>query len=171
MNWQGCARDPEAIMRREMTVRFGPVPSTVPDAFYEDDGVLTISNEAFVFVTMGGVRFHYRRGEGVVVDLSQDQADEGDSDFELFLWGTVFGAVAWLNGLVPLHASAIDISGRVVAFTADSGGESRRLRQVWRRSATRMSATIRLWSRSMETKSQPWQTRSRSNYGVTRFRC
>lgn len=122
MNGQGCARDPVEIMRREMTVRFGSVPTTVPNAFYVDEEVLTISNEAFVFKTLGGVRFHYRRGEGITVDRAQDQADESDSDFELFLWGTVFGAVAWLNGLVPLHASAVDVGGRIVAFTADSGG-------------------------------------------------
>lgn len=122
MNGQGCAHDPVGVMQREMAVRFGQVPDTIPDAFYVEDDVLLISNEAFVFRTMGGVRFHYRRGEGITVDLTQDQAEESDSDFELFLWGTVFGAVAWLNGLVPLHASAVDVGGRIVAFTADSGG-------------------------------------------------
>lgn len=41
---------------------------------------------------------------------------------ELYRWGTVFGAVAWINGFFPLHASAVSIAGRCVAFTADSGG-------------------------------------------------
>lgn len=125
MSAQEVARDPVAVMRREMIVRSGIVPESVEDSFF-DDGSFAISATEFIFVTLDGVRFHYRIGESLVVQLPDDvQAAGGqlaDTDFELFLWGTVFGAIAWLNGLIPLHASAVQIDGRVVAFTADSGG-------------------------------------------------
>lgn len=114
--------DPVEVMRREMRVCFGAVPASVPDPFYAEDGVLTIATDAFVFRTPGGVGFHYQRGTGLTVESPVDAAAGEESDFELFLWGTVFGTVAWLNGLIPLHASSVDAGGRVVAFTADSGG-------------------------------------------------
>lgn len=117
--------DPAEVMRREMSVVMGTVPTTIDSAFFDDDGFV-ISASEFLFETFDAVRFHYRKGRGIVVQMPGDgvgaaKAPE-DTDFELFLWGTVFGAVAWLNGLFPLHASAADFGGRIVAFTADSGG-------------------------------------------------
>ncbi|MGV3513213.1 MAG: hypothetical protein ACO1OX_14525 [Novosphingobium sp.] len=125
MNGAEAGNDPVAVMRREMRVYPGTVPGSIPGAFF-DDGSFAISDTEFIFVTLDGVRFHYRVGEGLVLQMpdgaaANEQALAG-TDFELFLWGTVFGAIAWLNGLVPLHASAVDVGGRVVAFTADSGG-------------------------------------------------
>ena len=42
-------------------------------------------------------------------------------DLRLYLLGSVFGALCHQNGLLPLHASAIDFEGRVTAFLGDSG--------------------------------------------------
>lgn len=113
------------IMRREMVVSMGVVPVSIEDPFFDDDGFV-ISSSEFLFETFDQVRFHYRKGFGITVQMPDDAVRAGralaDTDFELFQWGTVFGAVAWLNGLFPLHASAVDVGGRIVAFTADSGG-------------------------------------------------
>jgi hypothetical protein len=38
-----------------------------------------------------------------------------------FLLGTVFGALCHLRGIFPLHASTIELAGRCIAFTGDSG--------------------------------------------------
>ncbi len=101
-----------------MRVRLARIPESIAGEIYSD-GFFRLSHDAFLFTTEGGVRFHYRRGEGVSADLP---GPDSDDEFQLYLWGTVFGAVAWLNRYFPLHASAVEIGGRAVAFTADSGG-------------------------------------------------
>lgn len=59
--------------------------------------------------------------------VSRDQIDvealKGSSvdDVRAFLLGTVFGALCHLRGIFPLHASTIEIGGRCIAFTGDSG--------------------------------------------------
>ncbi|MBF9153025.1 hypothetical protein [Novosphingobium jiangmenense] len=121
MSVQEVSHDPAVLMKREMRVRLGIVPDKIADAFF-DDQALAISKTEFIFVTLEDVRFHYRVGQGLTVQLPEGTDSLTETDFELFLWGTVFGAIAWLNGLVPLHASAVEVNGRAVAFTADSGG-------------------------------------------------
>lgn len=105
-------------MRSEMQVRFGPVAESLADGARIDDA-FAMSRDAFLFVTPVGVRFHYRVGEAIRAELP---GAETQDEYLLYLWGTVFGAVAWLNGFVPLHASAVAVRDRIVAFTADSGG-------------------------------------------------
>ncbi|MEZ5688158.1 MAG: hypothetical protein R3E21_05145 [Caenibius sp.] len=105
----------------EMRVSHGDVPETLSGSFYDHDDI-TISETGFLFRTRGGVGFHYRKGSGVVVQLPPNGGEAAQDECEVFLWGTVFGAVAWLNGFLPLHASAVAKDGRVVAFTAESGG-------------------------------------------------
>lgn len=107
------------LMHREMRVTFGTVPDSISQAFFDDGEGFVIGREEFLFTSWDDVRFYYRIGAGLTVQMP---ATDAETDYELFLWGTIFGAVAWLNGLVPLHASAVDVGGRVVAFTADSGG-------------------------------------------------
>lgn len=106
-------------IKAEMTVMRGPVPAAIADVqVNEGDGLILSANE-MLFTTLGGVRYHYRRGHGIALHVPDPSLE---SEAELYLWGTVFGAIAWLNGYMPLHASAVSSEGRVVAFTADSGG-------------------------------------------------
>lgn len=126
MNVHELSPDLVERMQREMQTRPGDVPDSIEGSFFSDE-TFAISESEFIFDTLDGVRFHYQLGQGLIVQMPVDAAARGigslaETDYELFLWGTVFGAVAWLNGLVPLHASAVDVGGRIVAFTADSGG-------------------------------------------------
>ncbi|TNE33780.1 MAG: hypothetical protein EP350_03460 [Alphaproteobacteria bacterium] len=107
-----------AGLRQAMAVQILPVPDIEGELIYRD-GHLCMARDRFWFETPGGIRFHYRKDGGVIVELP-DEALRGE--FELYLWGTVYGAVAWYNGLVPLHASSVSRNDRVIAFTADSGG-------------------------------------------------
>lgn len=100
-----------------MRVRPAQLPPRPAELLF-DDGSFALASNAFQFVTDGGVGFHYVRGEGLAAQLPGPEAED---EFRLYLWGTVFGAVSWLNGFFPLHASAVDIGGEAVAFTGDSG--------------------------------------------------
>ncbi|WP_198152676.1 hypothetical protein [Tsuneonella dongtanensis] len=107
------------MLHTEMQVTRGHVPDPVGIDAVRADGV-TFGKDEFWFATPEGVRFHYQRGRGIIAEIPE--GDLAYDDFRIFLWGTVYGAVAWLNGCFPLHASAIVSNGRAIAFTADSGG-------------------------------------------------
>ena len=83
-----------------------------------DDGMMRLAQDRFTFTSPRGAQFHYELGARVEMRVPDGIEDEA----QLFLWGTVFGAVAWLNDLLPLHASAVEADHRIIAFTADSGG-------------------------------------------------
>ncbi|MGZ8311777.1 MAG: hypothetical protein ACXWUR_06890 [Allosphingosinicella sp.] len=53
--------------------------------------------------------------------LVERQPDASDRNVRLFLLGSAFGALLHQRGLLPLHANAIDVGGRVVAFSGHSG--------------------------------------------------
>lgn len=106
-------------LHAEMAVTFGVVPLALTEEAGRADGV-AFGKDEFLFETPEQVRFHYMRGRGVVAEVPEGALAE--DDFRLYLWGTVFGAVAWLNGFFPLHASAVVVGDSAAAFTADSGG-------------------------------------------------
>jgi hypothetical protein len=80
--------------------------------------VYQISTDAFLLTLPTGLAFHYRRGVGTAFRRS---ASTTDDEVALFFDGWVFGAIAWLNGYVPLHASAVLHDGEIYAFTGASG--------------------------------------------------
>ena len=107
------------IMKREMRSRAGKVRRELSEPLIYRDDHLQVSRDTFLFVSPGNVAYLYRRGEGLVIDQpNPETADE----CRVYLLGTVFGVVAWLNDLLPLHASCVANGDRAVAFTADSGG-------------------------------------------------
>lgn len=57
-------------------------------------------------------------GREIVVDPADGASER---DVRLFLLGSAFGALLHQRGVVPLHANAIEIEGRAVAFSGHSG--------------------------------------------------
>jgi hypothetical protein len=104
------------MMDREMQVRTGPVPQALGGERVEAGSHL-LDGDEFV-LREPGFAFYYKRGAGVTVER-EGPPDPGEE--ELYLQGTVYAAVACLNGLMPLHASAVAVDGRVVAFTGPAG--------------------------------------------------
>ena len=109
-------RDPLAVMRHEMRLREGPVPDSIGGIVVEDNRQHLDGRE--YLLREPGFACHYRQGEGVTCQLADETAR---TRMELFLSGSVHAAVACINGLYPLHASAVVLRGRAVAFTGPSG--------------------------------------------------
>ncbi len=78
----------------------------------------TFAEGQFVMRSGTGYAFHYRPGQGVTIERA---ADADPDEQELWLNGSVYAAIACLNGLYPIHASAVAYDGRVHAFTGVSG--------------------------------------------------
>ena len=106
-----------ALMARETTVREAPVSRVLAGEAVPDDR-WALRGEEFLFRTIEGIGLHYRRGDGITLDCPP-----GIDQRTITLWlnGTLYAAIAALNGLFPLHASAVEHRGKVFAFTGPAG--------------------------------------------------
>jgi hypothetical protein len=107
----------QLLMERETRVRHGPVDINRFGSRLEA-GHSHLEADSFLLHTSDGLRYFYRKGEGITIcrDLAADASEE-----QLWLNGSVYSAVACINGLVPIHASAVAHAGKVFAFTGPSG--------------------------------------------------
>lgn len=107
----------ELLLERETRVSYGPVPTQLfaaplePMSWHMEPG-------KFLLRAGGDHYFLYRQGEGITVHRGSD----ADTDEEL-LWlnGSLYAAVASMNGLMPIHASGVEVAGAVFAFTGVAG--------------------------------------------------
>jgi hypothetical protein len=74
-----------------------------------DSGLLDITNVGRFWIT-GGREITVEPDPGV-----------SERDLRLFLLGSAFGALLHQRGVIPLHANAIEIGGKAVAFAGSSG--------------------------------------------------
>lgn len=63
-------------------------------------------------------RYLIRDGREIVIDPAPGASER---NLRLFLLGSAVGALLHQRGLLPLHANAIDLGGRAVAFSGHSG--------------------------------------------------
>ncbi|MEY2926421.1 MAG: hypothetical protein RL367_898, partial [Pseudomonadota bacterium] len=105
------------LLQAETALAEGATPQSLTGALAETP-TYAITRDAFLLKLPNGLRFHYQRGKGVTVSRP---ANVTDAEVSLFFNGSVYGAIAWLNGFVPLHASGVVHDGRVHAFTGHSG--------------------------------------------------
>lgn len=106
-----------ARLMGELALSEGDVPDRL-DAPLAATPVHQIGADAFLLSLPMGLAFHYRRRAGTVF---RRWPGVGDDAVALFFEGTVLGAIAWLNGLVPLRASAVLHGGKVHAFAGSAG--------------------------------------------------
>jgi hypothetical protein len=117
------------LLRDEMRVRQGKVHTTLEGAGLAGD-CYVIQDREFLFFTECGMRIHYRVGEGITVERAEQSTDESQN---LYVYGTTYAAVASLNGLYPMHASAVVWNDRVFAFSgAAFSGKSTIVAQLCR---------------------------------------
>ena len=104
-------------MKRETRVSYGRVPRSL---FGPAVGPTTwqMLDEQFLLRGEQDHYFHYRKGSGVTIERGAmfDLSEEA-----LWLNGSVYGAIASMNGLLPIHASAVARDGQVFAFTGPAG--------------------------------------------------
>lgn len=107
----------QLLMERETRVRYGAVDL---NAFGDtiEPGRSHLEGDCFLLHTPDGFSYFYRKGEGLTIFRSP-AADP--SDEQLWLNGSVYSAVACINGLLPIHASAVAHEGKLFAFSGPSG--------------------------------------------------
>ncbi|HVM21981.1 MAG TPA: hypothetical protein VM308_01595 [Sphingomicrobium sp.] len=107
----------ELLMARETRVALGTVPhSLTAEALPERSWQL--KSDEFLLRASGEHYFFYRKGGGLRIERGPGaQLDEE----ALWLNGSVYAAIASINGLLPIHASAVALGGGVYAFTGPPG--------------------------------------------------
>lgn len=105
------------LMAHETRVAYSAVPRELGGIPVEP-GFRLFSNGQFLLRCESGYGYHYVPGGGVTIE----RPASGDPDEEtLWLYGSVYSAIACLNGFYPVHASAVAHRGHVIAFTGPSG--------------------------------------------------
>lgn len=107
----------ELLIERETRVTYGPVPTHL---FGQplDQMTWQMRQNKFLLRGEGDHYFFYQPGEGVTVHRGAGADAREES---LWLNGSVYAAIASMNGLLPIHASAVAVDGAVVAFTGVAG--------------------------------------------------
>jgi len=97
----------------DVTISCGPVP----EANGAQPG-LSVVDGALVLVIVGIAKFRIESGERITVE---PEPGVPDRNVRLYLLGSAFGALLHQRGLLPLHANAIEIGSKAVAFMGSSG--------------------------------------------------
>ncbi|CAA7615400.1 HPr kinase [Candidatus Terasakiella magnetica] len=110
--WVGDDRPADMVIRR------GKVPSALPDLVRQTPFAQFAADGTARFEIADVGAFLIRGGCEVVLAprLPDDAPDIG-----LFLLGSVFGFLCHQRGLLPLHASCVEVDGRAIAFAGPSG--------------------------------------------------
>lgn len=108
----------QRLMARETRVRFGPAPRALDDEPEVPELNWQLGRDRFLMRGAGSHWFYYCRGEGITVERGPGARIEDEA---LFLRGGVYAAIASINGLLPIHASAVAHGGMVHAFTGPAG--------------------------------------------------
>jgi hypothetical protein len=76
------------------------------------------ANGFYLLIIEGVGRFSMKDGKQIVIEPVPGIAE---SELRVFLLGTVLGVLCHQRGLLPVHASAVNINGRAVLFSGNSG--------------------------------------------------
>ena len=106
----------QALLTRETQLRYGSVAAELDGVKVPNDGHF-LSGDAYL-LRSDGLSFLYRRGEGITVERGPEADILAES---LWLNGSIYAAIACINGFKPIHASAVAYQGQVIAFTGPSG--------------------------------------------------
>ena len=111
-----------AAMAHETRCHYGEVPRELGGLSVEP-GFRIIAEGEFLLRCESGFGYHYLPGAGITIERPDPANCAGADPDEEGLWlnGSVYAAVACLNGLYPVHASAVASGGQVYAFTGPPG--------------------------------------------------
>jgi len=97
-------------------IRLGDAGADLPEPRLVGPAFQAASDDCLLDVPMVA-RYRIRDGRIIIVEPKESVSPR---DVRLFLLGPVFGALCQQRGLLPLHASAIAVEGRCVAFAGRS---------------------------------------------------
>ena len=107
----------QLIMKCETQVRYGVVPHALAGEPLAEQS-WQMAGDRFLLRGEGQHYFYYQKGDGITVERGPGVDSTEES---LWLNGSVYSAVASINGLLPMHASAVVFDHAVFAFAGPAG--------------------------------------------------
>jgi len=98
----------------DLFIRLGSIPRNLG----EPPAGLAITEAGPVLSIPGVARFLIQDGRRILVEPAPESSSR---NIRLYLLGSALGAILHQRGLLPLHANAIEIGGRAMAFLGRSG--------------------------------------------------
>src|ERR1019366_4281011 len=102
---------------RTVAIRLGGVPLAIQAAALFGE-ICQITSTEYLLNIPGTARYYVRNGNEVRLDI---EPSAPIANISTYLLGSVFGVLCHQNGMLPLHASAIECGGVVSAFLGESG--------------------------------------------------
>lgn len=102
---------------RVVTIRMGGVPSAIPGAMFDGEDCQVTATEYLLDIP-DTARYYVCNGDEVRLEIVPEAPI---ANISTYLLGSCFGALCHQNGMLPLHASAVEFGGAVTAFLGDSG--------------------------------------------------
>lgn len=108
---------PASVLMCQARIRLDSVSDT---PFSENDTwFIDESDFHTIYMKIEGVaRYLIRNGNEILIDPLPGASER---EIRLFLLGSAFGILLHQRGILPLHASAINVNGRCIAFIGESG--------------------------------------------------
>lgn len=97
--------------RPGVTIRLGRVEGDPAESVHNE-------GEAIILNFPGIARYRVEAGQAIVID---PEPGVPERNLRLYLLGSAFGALLHQRGMLPLHANAVEIGGRAIAFMGESG--------------------------------------------------
>jgi hypothetical protein len=101
----------------QVTIRHGAVPEGLPTPDFVGP-TWQIAGKRFLLHVPNVARFLIENGEQIVF---APESGAGAEDVPVFILGTVFGVLLHQREQIVLHASAVEVNGRAIAFCGPSG--------------------------------------------------
>jgi hypothetical protein len=106
-----------SIAPRTVRIRLGGVPPVL-DLARSYGNFAQVAPAEYLLDVPGTARYYVHYGNEVRLEI---EPGTPIADVSTYLLGSVFGALCHQNGLLPLHASAVEHNGGVIAFLGASG--------------------------------------------------
>jgi hypothetical protein len=91
----------------------------LPAQVHDVDGIKVGIEDEKIFLDISDAgRFELTRGETIVVDAAPHAKQD---EVNLYLVGSVFGALLHQRGMLPFHCNAVEVGGQAFLFCGDSG--------------------------------------------------
>ena len=101
----------------DVQVVYNKVPYFEKELNTKEDWFVVDSDE-LCFVIDKVARFRVSKGNLIEIDRFLEADDD---NVRLFILGSAIGGLLHQRGILPIHASAVEINGKAVLFSADSG--------------------------------------------------
>lgn len=116
----------------DITITAGKLFEPLTDCVFESP-LIRIARDHSCWFTVPGIARFFVNHDATEIRVDANGSDPGETAAGLFLLSTVLALVCHNRGLIPMHASCVDVGGRAVMFTGPScAGKSLLAAAFWK---------------------------------------